>query len=93
MAAHTQPRRSHGNVGGPETGDWNEFMPRSIKALPVQEASASATRPLSRRSHGLTTNNSACVRASATVLEDVDDPEDRAIGAVKYSQSVMPMAT
>ena len=52
-----------------------------------------AATALSHRSHGLTTINSSCVRASATVLEDVDDPEDRAIGAVKYSQSVMPMAT
>ena len=32
---------------------------------------------LSWRSHNLTTSNSACVRASATVLEDVDDPAVR----------------
>ena len=36
-----------------------------------------AATALSWRSHNLTTSNSACVRASATVLEDVDDPAVR----------------
>ena len=81
MAAHTQPRRSHGNVGGPETGDWNEFMPRSIKALPVQKASASATRPpASHRQGSPETGDHAATALSRRSHSGFMDPHHQALG-------------